>query len=348
MEHQQIPPAYSESGVPPPAFSEQPPQSPGYNQEQSLNVGQGYNVGQSYNVGQTYNVGQGYNVAPTYNVGQGYNVVQPAYVANPGCSQIFYSCQPSAVQTNYGNYRSRQSRILGTGQIIIGILCIIFNAVLIGVSGTWSLGVIAHGIWGGVLFIITGAFGVSGGKTKNKCLIVTYMILCILAAMAAAVIFSLAIVGLVIGGNEYSYSSYYSGYYPYYSSYYRVRPDNYAAAMAMNVLLVILSAIVGIMSILGSTLCCRAGCCTGPQTTNVTASQPVQFLPVNGNQQILFVTQPGAVPQYSPYPGYPIQLAAAAPAYQPAMQPGVGQINQGFAGQAEQKRQIDEIPNSTV
>ena len=62
-------------------------------------------------------------------------VILPQYMAPP----------QSAILPNYS---SRSSLILGSTQIAIGILCIIFNAVAIGTDAPEAI--IGHGIWGGI------------------------------------------------------------------------------------------------------------------------------------------------------------------------------------------------------
>ena len=47
------------------------------------------------------------------------------------------------------NFRDQQALMLGIAQILIGVLCIIFNAVALGIHELLS--VAAHGIWGGVI-----------------------------------------------------------------------------------------------------------------------------------------------------------------------------------------------------
>jgi len=57
-----------------------------------------------------------------------------------------YGTEPGRV---YENYLSYQALGLGVTMIVAGVLCIIFNAVSIGLGG--PLSAIFYGIWGGIL-----------------------------------------------------------------------------------------------------------------------------------------------------------------------------------------------------
>ena len=57
--------------------------------------------------------------------------------------------------TTYDRYKHKQSIGLGVAQIIISILCVIFNSVAIGVTRPYSqgnaLGFVGHGYWCGIM-----------------------------------------------------------------------------------------------------------------------------------------------------------------------------------------------------
>ncbi|ELT92111.1 hypothetical protein CAPTEDRAFT_225582 [Capitella teleta] len=123
------------------------------------------------------------------------------------------SAQPSYAVTGmtiqgqqriYANYQSKQSLILGILHVIVGVLCVGFGGGALG-TDAWG-GIIAHGIWGGVFFIITGAFAIVASKKKDYCNVTTHMSMAyvsMLAALAGAVI-------CIIGCAEDSYYYWYS------------------------------------------------------------------------------------------------------------------------------------------
>jgi hypothetical protein len=307
-----VPPAYSEV----PAIQSNPAEMTGFTGVQDQSQGQGHHQHQQ---------------------------PQPSYFGS--CSQVVF-CQaaPASYQAVNARYKNRQSIFIGVAQIVTGLLCIAFNATGIAINS--SLNVIAYGIWGGILMIIAGSFGIAAGKLKSKCPIIAFMVLSIISACAAAVIISLAVLGAVIDDVEYS-CSYYSYYY---SRYYDLNCSVYKAMLAMNALLAILGGIGGIVSIWGSILGCMSCCCQTPNNHQV-YSQPIQVVPTNGTQQVVYTTTPASVPQYIAYPGYPMQMGPTgqmqiipnapvtfAPShYQP---PPSGQVNNGFTGENMEKMAI--------
>lgn len=250
-------------------------------------------------------------------------------VSSPGNPPIGYATtvQPIAVAPSNiaESYKFRQSVGLGATLIVIGILSMIFNAVGLGVND--YLSVAGHGFWIGALYIITGGFGV-GARNKNRCMIVTFMILCIFSA-----IFTIVHLGMGIGGAVNNCSGYNNYYYPYRSYY----CNN--AGVAMESLQAILAVAAAIVSIWGSAICCNAVCCctTYPATYGMVATP-------YGNQQVTIITQQQQ-PYGVQYPAAPYMTSAsgfyqppipqqqtwiaAAPNQQP-LQPGIhGSMQQG-------------------
>jgi len=70
----------------------------------------------------------------------------------PPGSAMIYMTRRSRPKT-YDRYKHKQSIGLGITQIIIGILCVIFNSVALGVSyyGGNGLGAVGHGYWCGIM-----------------------------------------------------------------------------------------------------------------------------------------------------------------------------------------------------
>lgn len=77
----------------------------------------------------------------------------------PGSAMVYMPFQTRP--NTYDRYKHRQSIGLGVTQILIGILCIIFNSVCLGVSyyASNGLGAVGHGYWCGVLVSTSSSCG---------------------------------------------------------------------------------------------------------------------------------------------------------------------------------------------
>jgi len=175
--------------------------------------------------------------------------------------------------TIYTNYRSAQSMGLGITQIIIGVMCITFNGVALGYGAPLSY--VGHGIWGGIMFIITGAFGIPAAKVRSKCLVCAFMVLCIISASLCVPVFSLGIAGAV------SWCDYYWTCYWYKE-----------IGTAMNSMLAVLAVAEAAVAIWGSVICCKVACC-GNTPGNMMVPQPVQYTQGYGGQIITITHPPG-------------------------------------------------------
>ncbi|ELU12315.1 hypothetical protein CAPTEDRAFT_189456 [Capitella teleta] len=109
---------------------------------------------------------------------------------------------PAATESNITSYPSKQSMSIGILHVIVGVLCIGFGIGAI-VVDAWGA-TIAHGIWGGVFFIITGAFAIVASKRKDYCNISTHIALAIVSMIAALIGMTMCIIGCV----EDSYYNY--------------------------------------------------------------------------------------------------------------------------------------------
>ncbi|ELU18745.1 hypothetical protein CAPTEDRAFT_218473 [Capitella teleta] len=96
-------------------------------------------------------------------------------------------------QQEFPNYKWRNSYIVGISHIVIGILCIIFGGAALGVHA-WGA-VVGHGIWGGIMFIITGALALVASKTKSYCSISSHLGLACSSMAIALLGFILCIAG---------------------------------------------------------------------------------------------------------------------------------------------------------
>lgn len=246
--------------------------------------------------------------------------------------------------TTYGQYKHKQSMGLGVTLIIIGILCIIFNSVCIGLSAAdydyynsfWSY--IGHGIWCGAMFLITGGLGVGAGAKKTKCLIVSFMVMCILSATITISLLTIAIIGACLADECHYYYGYGYGYPYYYPPCEKM--SSYEVIVAMEAMMAILGFIAGVICIWGSAICCCSGvCCCNSHPTPVIAQQPAGYYP-NGGPIVYFSQSQTGQNVYQPQPTTTYSHGMIAPQYvanysQPgwAMQPPINTINP-YNGQA--------------
>jgi len=122
-----------------------------------------------------------------------------------GCPIQVYNQVPAV----YGSFQSRHARYLGSTQIVLGLFCIVVNAVAIAFEALFSFASI--GIWGGILFIITGGFGISAAKQQSRCKIIAFMVLSIVSVNIAIVLAILSLKGALLQGyyGHYCHRSYF-------------------------------------------------------------------------------------------------------------------------------------------
>lgn len=234
----------------------------------------------------------------------------------PPGSSLVYMPIPIRSRT-YDRYQHKQSIGLGVTLIIIGILCIIFNGVCIGATVTHydysGLAYVGHGIWCGIMFIITGGLGVGAGIKKTRCLIVSFMVMCILSATITISLLTIGIVGACDASThcDYNYDYGYNYGYPYYYPPCE-QMSGYNVIVAMESLMAISGFIAGFIAIWGSALCCGSGvCCCSRPPTQFIAQQPAYF-PNNGQVVYLNQSQTG---QYIYLPQSPYSQGMMAPPY---------------------------------
>lgn len=225
--------------------------------------------------------------------------------------------------TRYESYRFRQSVGLGVAQIVLGVLCIVFNGVSIGVSIYGDISVVGHGIWCGVMFIITGAFGVSAGTNKTKCKIITYMVLCIISACFTAAVLSCGIIGTLSARPLDVGSCRYYGYDYYYDYYYRPCTTINPIA-AMEGCMAVSGFIAAILFIWGSILCCKAKmpCCNCCYDCCCCSDYPQQqVMQLNAPPSNVNGMQTAGIPYAVHMAPYQQAMVAFPPPYQAATTP---------------------------
>ncbi|KAI0211513.1 hypothetical protein LSAT2_003656 [Lamellibrachia satsuma] len=88
--------------------------------------------------------------------------------------------ESSSIRTNY---QYQLSSMLGCAQLLIGILCFVLQCV-----ANVSNNVVSIGIWGGIIFFITGVLCIWAGSAKTSCLIVSVNALSLVSILFAIIL----------------------------------------------------------------------------------------------------------------------------------------------------------------
>merc|ERR550517_1988096 len=109
------------------------------------------------------------------------------------------------------------------------------------VNGNMSF---ATGIWTSVFFFISGGLAIGGARSGNKCLVVATMVMAIISAVSAGILFIMSSISLSVF-NHYGY---------------RYR-DYYGLSHVSDGLLIAMGATMLIVAIASATLTCYPLCC---------------------------------------------------------------------------------------
>jgi len=208
----------------------------------------------------------------------------------------------------YGSYPSKISLSLGIFQIVIGALCIVFNVVGYYYHATMSGP--RTGVWGGIMFLWSGVFGICSAKYKTKRQITIFMIYSIISAPISGVLLICSVVGVVYQ-DHIVYDCVDGFCFKWYSTQ--------DVAVAMNVMLAILAAVELPAAIWGSVLCCKVlGCCSSTNSQQNTSSEQYEAMRRGLSSNLISPSQPcfgGLEPAYpSGYPTHQI-VDGSAPQY---------------------------------
>jgi hypothetical protein len=217
-------------------------------------------------------------------------------------------------------------------------------------TGCESAGCAGHGIWGGIMLIIAGAFGAAAGRSRTRCMITGFLIATIIAMVASGIV---TIIGAAasrgIQDDEIKDKRCDgSGQYDTLEPEDQAICDKLMTLIAMEALIAIANFIAFFLCLWGSILCCAGNsCCGGPThgityavaTTGATAvitqqqysyQQPMQQQQQQQQQPIFYPGAAGAGYPVQPYQPYMMQgpptydnavfAPAAAPVYSTAAQ----------------------------
>ncbi|XP_038058896.1 uncharacterized protein LOC119730980 [Patiria miniata] len=263
----------------------------------------------------------------------------PSYVAapQPVGQQQLVTVQPAAgvtfgtvnPQPRSGNWKG----IVWTGiiQVVLGSLTVILGIVTLTEFGQFFFfGDIGSPIWCGILFyVVAGILGIVSGCKKHSGVAVGYMVMSILACLAACCVIGfgaamMAIINQVCHPiyTRYRYDYTY-GYRGQSVSYYDDPPSFcylQAAVNAVYAILIILALVEFVVAIIGASMTCGPLCSGGSATQTViqyqaqphlvVATQPQgpAFYNIAGQPQVAYPAQQGQYPQaQAPPTAYPAQ-----------------------------------------
>nr|XP_039259770.1 uncharacterized protein LOC120336213 [Styela clava] len=160
--------------------------------------------------------------------------------------------------------------VVGTFQVLIGLICAILGVVLIIQFGTSQNS--SSGIGTGILYTITGILALSAGNSPSQCNVIAGMVFAILSAISAAANIALGIMALEL-----------LAHYSRQSSRYRVNESAYAIIITVIVVCVF----EFIFSIAHTIISCCGSCCASDlQTTPSTHPGMVSAPPAYGQTNI--------------------------------------------------------------
>ncbi|XP_043939946.1 membrane-spanning 4-domains subfamily A member 12-like [Protopterus annectens] len=194
-----------------------------------------------------------------------------------------------------------EPRALGTTQILIGIMNILFGIVL---AFTETSIAVFSGVpfWGGLLYIISGSLSIAAEKHDSVCLVKGSLGMNIVSAIAAGTAVILYIIDASFqyyhcsyynnyGGNSYGGSSYGGSYYDYYNSCSELQYILTPTLKCLKSIMFFFCLLEVCIAISLSAFGCKATCCTkssSPQPVilmqNPQVSQAVPFISAQAPQ----------------------------------------------------------------
>lgn len=231
--------------------------------------------------------------------------------APPAPHQVIYIIQAPKEKVNIKDaYNIKAATALGVIHIICGLIALGSDIAGI-VNGKMSL---ATGIWTSVFFFISGGLAIGGARSGNKCLVVATMVMAIISAVSAGILFIMSSISLSVF-NQYSY---------------RYR-DYYGLSHVSDGLLIAMGATMLIVAIASASLTCYPLCCqsTKQGAVHYRPNQVPANMLVNADQ-IAALNLP-AVQDLQAHPSTSVKLlseSAEPPAYHDVA--GVGSKYQKF------------------
>ncbi|XP_064208908.1 membrane-spanning 4-domains subfamily A member 4A-like isoform X6 [Anguilla rostrata] len=191
-------------------------------------------------------------------------VFTPMYPQQSGPTAPAF-CTTPHVSSALGNFLKGDPKALGTVQIMIGVLDILFGITMAIYAESIAVftGIV---FWGGVIYISSGALSVAANNKLNKCLVngaLGMNIISTITAGIAIILFSLEIV--FMGYSRYHCFRSEESYY--YNDCQRLQHTLQTSSYGMTGVLLVFSILEFIISICVSAFACRAVCDCSTETT---------------------------------------------------------------------------------
>ncbi|XP_028837494.1 membrane-spanning 4-domains subfamily A member 4A-like [Denticeps clupeoides] len=179
-----------------------------------------------------------------------------------------------------GKFLKGEPKALGTVEIMIGVIMLLF-AIVIAIK---SEGVVLYSgimFWGAIIYIIAGSLSVAAEKNLNQCLVKASLGMNIVSSIVAGTAIILHSVDFII---------LISGYYNCNGSYecFQLEDMYQTRALGTNSVMLILAVLEAIVSIYVSAFGCRATCTSSPQPQtlyipgSMPGPMPISTIPVSG------------------------------------------------------------------
>ena len=271
-----------------------------------------------------------YNQGPMYGNNQGHYMtqgqVQQQHSPYIGMGSNVVVTKPAPHVGSNPYYNGWQSSFVGICLIITGLGCIAFNAAALALSkNDNNLVFVGHGFWGGAAFILTGILGISAGRTKYNCPIVTFMTFSIITTLVGGLVISFAGYGLaVVDGRkddcEVYMNNWNKGYYgPNKTQDYYECQENFDAMMALDILLILGGVIGAGLALWGSILGCTVRCCITAPYMYLDSTDMVHPVATSGQQPMVYPPAPIGAQMHPGNKGVPTPISVTnVPGYYPA------------------------------
>ncbi|XP_053354065.1 membrane-spanning 4-domains subfamily A member 8-like [Clarias gariepinus] len=224
---------------------------------------------------------------PLNNVGGGYTIVTQVIPSSTAGTTV--EPNSSRVQSPLQKFLKGEPKALGTVQIMIGLLTILFGIVM--AVHPWTISVYSGVVfWGSLLHIIAGSLAVAASNKLHACAVKAAMVLNIISLIAAGIAIIFFSLDLVIGPLSRPCFS--------HDDWYTCGPNGIAVSRTNGItgVLLVFSLLHFVISIIISAFTCKATCSYQP-TLNIINVVPN---PESG------------VPVVSSIPAYQAQLGLSA------------------------------------
>ncbi|XP_047015026.1 membrane-spanning 4-domains subfamily A member 4A [Ictalurus punctatus] len=181
-------------------------------------------------------------------------------------------------------------KALGTVQIMIGIMTLLFGIVLTSLTVTPAI-ISGITVWGSLIYISSGALSVAAGNNYNSCVVKASLGMNVFSAVVAGITLILFPVDMLYGSaltamcQHHYYDRSYNSYNPYSS--YRCAYSSVHMWNGIYGVLLVFSLLEFIISICTSAFACKVTCCS---ETRLIYSQPMYSQPMNSqlmNSQVM-------------------------------------------------------------